>query len=297
VIRGWGRRRGAMLPSPPKWRHNHWPARSVENFVVSFPKSGRTWLRVMMAVAESQSRGVAGHEVIAEWLAEEAPRLGGAPLLFTHALSVPAHEPARGMDLFLEYIEDRRRLFFVRDPRDVVVSHYFQTSRRARRQPDYDPRSVGDFVRDPDRGIDRVLLFFGACERSLRSGSGLALRLAYEDLHADPTAGLGAALAFFGAQASPAALKLAVEFGSFENMQRLERKGEFAHDNRRLVARDPSDPESFKTRRGEVGGYREYISDDDVVYIEERIATLLPETFGYREPGVSATTLAAPTPG
>jgi hypothetical protein len=99
------------------------------------------------------------------------------------------------------------------------------------------------------------------------------------------------------AQASPAALKLAVEFGSFENMQRLERKGEFAHDNRRLVARDPSDPESFKTRRDEVGGYREYISDYDVAYIEERIATLLPETFGYREPGVSATTLAAPTPG
>jgi len=283
-----------MPASPPKWRHNHWPARSVENFVVSFPKSGRTWLRVMMAVAESQSRGVASHEVVAEWLAEEAPRLGGKPLLFTHALSVPAHEPVRGMDPFLEYIEDRRRLFFVRHPRDVVVSHYFQVSRRARRQPDYEPGSIGGFVRDPDRGIDRVLAFFGACERSLRIGSGPALLLAYEDLHADPTAGLDAALAFFGAPASSAVLALAVEFGRFENMQRLEREDDFAHDNRRLVARDPSDPESFKTRRGEVGGYREYLSGDDVAYVEERIAALMPETFGYREPGLAPTTLATP---
>jgi Sulfotransferase domain len=283
--------------SSPKWRHNHWPARSVENFVISFPKSGRTWLRVMMAVAESQARGVTSQEVVAEWLAEEAPRLAGSPLLFTHALSVPAHEPARGMDLFLEYIQDRRRLFFVRDPRDVVVSHYFQVSRRARRQKGYDPGSIGDFVRDPDRGLDRVLLFFAACERSLRSGPGPTLLLAYEDLHSDPTAGLAAALAFFGTQTSPAVLKLAVEFARFENMRRLEREGEFAHDNRRLVARDPSDPESFKTRRGEVGSYEEYLSADEVAYVEERVAALMPESFGYRKPGVAPTTLAVSAPG
>ena len=46
-------------PGDARWRHGLWPARSVERFVVSFPKSGRTWLRVMMAVAEAGARGEA----------------------------------------------------------------------------------------------------------------------------------------------------------------------------------------------------------------------------------------------
>jgi hypothetical protein len=296
MIRRW-RMRGRTEPPAPKWRHNHWPARSVENFVVSFPKSGRTWLRVMLAAAEAESRGMPTGELVSEWLASEAPRLAGSPLLFTHALSVPWHEPPRATELFLGYIEDRRRLFFVRDPRDTLVSQYFEVTRRARRQPGYEPGSIGDFVRDPACGIERALLFLRACDESVREGSGPAMLLAYEDLHRDPEGGLQAALGFFGAPASETALRLAVEYGRFENMQRLEREGTPDRGSRRLRARDPSDPESFKTRKGEVGGYRAYLSDEDIGYVEGRIAELLPETLGYREPGVPPSSLASPATG
>jgi hypothetical protein len=240
----------------------------------------------MMAAAEATSRGAAVNEVVSEWLAEEAPRLRGQPVLFTHALSVPAHEPEFAPSLFLRYIGDRRRLFLVRDPRDTVVSHYFQIAKRARRHADYDPGAIGDFVRDPLRGIDRILALLRACSVSLEEDPGPALLLSYEELHRDGTRALGSALAFFGASAGDDELGAAVEYGHFANMQRLEREGALAGANRRLVARDPTDPESFKTRRGEVGSYREYLSEEDASYVQERIAALLPERLGYRQPGM-----------
>jgi hypothetical protein len=37
---------------------------------------------------------------------------------------------------------------------------------------------------------------------------------------------------------------------------------------------------SYKTRKGEVGGYREHLSDEDVRFIDERVAGLGP-VYGY----------------
>lgn len=288
-----GRRRRTVLDSP-KWRHNNWPARSVENFVISFPKSGRTWLRVMMAAAEAETRGLPAKAVVSEWLSSEAPAVGNRTVLFTHALSAPAHEPEHAVELYLSYVADKHRLFLVRDPRDVVVSHYFQVARRARPQSGYEPGEIGDFVRDPARGIDRVLAFYRACDAALQQGSGPSLVLAYEDLHSDPATGLRAAMEFFGAPVADNALAAGVAFGRFENMQRLEREGALTHANRRLDVRNAQDPESFKTRRGEIGGYARYLAADDVTYLETRIAEFLPETMGYRESGIPPTRLAAP---
>ncbi len=53
----------------------------------------------------------------------------------------------------------------------------------------------------------------------------------------------------------------ALEFSRFENMQKLEAAGAF--DSNILHPGDVRDPESFKVRRGKVGGYREYLSAED----------------------------------
>ena len=53
----------------------------------------------------------------------------------------------------------------------------------------------------------------------------------------------------------------ALEFSRFENMQKLEAAGAF--DSKILHPGDVRDPESFKVRRGKIGGYREYLSAED----------------------------------
>jgi hypothetical protein len=278
----------ATLGDDGAWRHRLWPSRSVESFVVSFPKSGRTWLRVLMAVVEARLRGEEAEAVVREWLEREAPHLAGKRVLFTHALSANAHERREAMSHFLGYIGDRPRLFLVRDPRDAIVSYYFQV---AKRQRGTFSRDLGQFVRDPGYGIDRLLVFLRACEHSLRTDPGPCLVVAYEDLHRDPTATLASALDLFGVNPVREVLAEAVAFGRFENMRRLEVEGAFGSDTGRLAARDANDPESLKTRRGVIGGFREYLVGADLEYVEERIAALMPPALGYLEPGTPPSTV------
>lgn len=274
---------GGASERDTSWRHILWPSRKVEGFVVSFPKSGRTWLRVMLAVAEARARGEDPEEVVREWLESDAPRLGGRRVLFTHALSANAHERTQAMSHFLGYIGDRPRLFLLRDPRDTVVSYFFQVTKRQRGSSL--EGGLGGFVRDPGYGIDRILEFLRSCDRSLAVDPGPALLLSYEALHRDPRSTLRCVLEFFLESVSTEALDEALAFGRFESMQRLEREGVWA-GNGRLAAPDPGDPESLKTRRGLVGGYREYLVGDDLAYVESRIAERMPPALGYREPGV-----------
>ena len=53
-------------------------------------------------------------------------------------------------------------------------------------------------------------------------------------------------------------------------MRRLEEAGTLR--NNRLRPTIAGDPEAFKVRRGIVGGYRDYLSADDIGYAENHIA-------------------------
>jgi hypothetical protein len=276
-------------PGRDTWRHLQWPSRKVESFVVSFPKSGRTWLRVLLAVVEADRRGEDPNAVVSEWLGQEAPTMADSPVLFTHALASNAHERVEAMSYFLSYIGDRRRVFLVRDPRDTIVSYFFQVTKRQRGSAL--ASDIGKFVRDPGYGIERLLLFLVACDASLRDASGPSLLVSYEELHAYPQRVLAATAGFLGCPASTRTLASAVTFAEFDNMRRLELEGGFGRA--RLEMRDANDVESLKTRKGVVGGYAEYLSRKDVSYVEGRIGALLPARFGYREPGVPAAVLAS----
>ena len=70
----------------------------------------------------------------------------------------------------------------------------------------------------------------------------------------------------------------ALEFSRFENMQKLEAAGAF--DSNILHPGDVRDPESFKVRRGKVGGYREYLSAEDQQFAAAAMKELDPR-FGY----------------
>jgi hypothetical protein len=70
-----------------------------------------------------------------------------------------------------------------------------------------------------------------------------------------------------------------VEWGSFENLRKLETSGFFKRGG--MTLRDPSDENSFKVRRGKVGGYRDYFTPEQVAELEALVAEKLSPVFGY----------------
>jgi len=99
------------------------------------------------------------------------------------------------------------------------------------------------------------------------------LLVRYEDLHADTPGEIRRILAFIGVpHVSDASVTEAIEFASLQNMQKIERTGTYN------VARPPdaADPNSYKARRGKVGGYVDHLSADDLAFCNALIAEQCP---------------------
>src|SRR5262249_53084474 len=110
-------------------------------------------------------------------------------------------------------------------------------------------------------------------------GRGHALVLRYEDLVQDPKARFATFLRFTFGEIDARAFDQALAFSTFERMRELEASGYF--EDRMLRGARPSDPDSFKVRRGKVGSYREYYSAASLSFVESEMARLDPR-YGYR---------------
>ena len=156
-------------------------------------------------------------------------------------------------------------LLLGRDVRDNLVSAYFQATRRI----DVWHGPIAPFLRDDRYGVDKLLAFYGiwAAQRHVPSAF---MFIRYEELHADTAGTLARVLPFFGISAGPDAIAAAVDYCRFDNLKRGEAEQRFRGSA--LVPGREGDPEAFKVRRGKVGGYVDYLSADDIDYIDAAIA-------------------------
>jgi hypothetical protein len=146
--------------------------------------------------------------------------------------------------------------------------------------------SIFDFVARHEAGLAKVIEFMNEWARELPRLHRLLI-VRYEDMRADPAGELRRIAEFAGTPATDGEIEEAVRFASFENMRALEQRRTFWLAGGRMTARDQSNPASFKTRRGKVGGWRDYFSADEADEIEAIVARTLLPGFGYGERAAS----------
>ena len=153
-------------------------------------------------------------------------------------------------------------LFVSRDLRDLLVSCYFQATRRIH----VFEGSISSFIRHPCFGAEKILRFYVIWHEACRVPRSFTT-LTYEAMHRDTVSAATAAAKWLGISPDPATLARAIEYASFDNMRRLEETG--ALDSGRMVPGNRLDQESYKTRRGKVGGYVDYLSNEDIAYLDD----------------------------
>jgi len=240
--------------------------------IVSYPKSGRTWLRVMLS-----EYFVARYDLPEGSLIEfanfhyEDPQI--PKIYFTHDIRDTLLTPAQVVRDRSAY-RNKRLIFMVRDPRDVVVSMYFQ---RTRRDENFSG-SVSDFVFGRVGGFETLLYFYKSWMESLPDISE-SLLVKYEDMKISPQQELSSVLSFMGFDPDPELVQAAVQASSFDQMKKKEANNEYGRAW--LAAGNLDDKESFKVRKGKVGGYRDYLSRSEINRMNTMLENLLPAELGY----------------
>ena len=270
--------------------------RLADAVVVSFGKSGRTWLRVLLSRIFQLQHGLDERAVLG--FDNLHYRTGAVPkILFTHDNYLKDYT---GHDASKADFYGKKVIFLARDPRDVAVSQYFQWKYRMKpNKKDINAYPMGelapfDFVMS-DAGLPKVIDFMNLWAReALRIQDFRLVR--YEDLRVDPEATLKGVLEFLGTPASAAEIADAVAFASYDNMKRMERQRVFWLSGGRLVPKDRSNPDSYKVRRGKAGGYRDDFDAAQLAQIDRLVESTLDPLYGYAGAGSGPAPIEPPAP-
>jgi hypothetical protein len=181
--------------------------------LVSYPRSGNTWLRFLIANLRSPNESVTF---------ENIERL--VPDVYQHTneelLAVPRPRILKSHETFDHRYP--RVVYLVRHPADIAVSYYYYL-RKVRRIPD--ELSIDEYAEGFVAGKwgwwgswrEHVGSWIGALGDSDRF-----LLVRYEDVAADPHAELTRIASFAGVEADADAVARSVELSSFARMQELE---------------------------------------------------------------------------
>lgn len=263
--------------------------------IIGHPKSGNTWLKVMISRLYQIRYDLPESKLINtdEFARKipEIPRLAATNGYYSYEGEVGKLLAAGAPDNPLRH---KPVLFLARNPIDIAVSWYLQFTKRQSRAKqelinhwvdnpiDRHTIEMWEFVRHSDIGLPSLIEYQNTWAKNI-AGLDRGMLARYEDLRAEPVTTLHKITQLMGESFTEDEVRAAVEWGSFDNLQKLETKGTFSQGGMKLVNKD--DPSTYKVRRGKVGGYREDFDPQQVEELEALVRdNILPE-LGYCQDG------------
>lgn len=186
-----------------------------DTFLVSYPKSGNTWVRFLLAnlLYPNETVGFANINRL-------LPAPGVSSRRFLKSLPRPrilkSHEPFDR--------RFRKVIYLVRDPRDVSVSEYHFDLKKRYIDSDltleqFVKRFIAGTTADYGSWWEHVASWIGP-----RQGNPDFLLVRYEDLLSDSVPELAKVADFLGIQAGPERLQTAIERSAADRMRKLEQQ-------------------------------------------------------------------------
>ncbi len=239
-----------------------------DTFIVSYPKSGNTWVRLMLSDLITTS-----------YAPDFESRLSPIPNIYEQKSKLLEKYPRPRILKSHEYFNPQynRVVYIVRDPRDVLVSAYHYMIKRRTITELY---PISKFV---EACVSKQYFGqYGSWSENVGSWLGAKqlspnfLLLRYEDILADPTGELRRIVTFLNIHASNDDIEKAVRKNSFENMQDMEKQ--YGHSWRETST---TRMDKLFFRNGKAGSWRKELMPDSIRLIEKNWADTMSR-LGYK---------------
>lgn len=231
-------------------------------YLISFPKSGRTWVRLLIGQCfHIKYKFPLNLDLYKMTLFTQIPNIKTDPRMGSYSRKIT--------QTALSSFGKKKIILLVRDPRDILVSYYFEWSKR--RSTPYNG-AIRTFIRE-DFTLPHIVRFMNdwALEFTKREKDFVLVQ--YENFHLTPLVELQKIFNFVGIEMSEDIMKEAIERCTFNKMRKMEENRSFGNDHR-FMPTSSSDKESYKMRSGVVGGYTKYLSEQDFHFLNKQLTGL-----------------------
>ncbi len=238
---------------------------------VSFPKSGRTWIELMVAKAYSIKTGTDVSTIVNNKADFTDTNLSN--YFFSHG-----HENnliCKGNYFPVKNYYNKKVILLVRDPRSVLVSMYYYMK--------YSFNAFGgdisEFIKYPYKsgtqeaivsssrfGIMPIINYMNAWKNNNKILKDFKV-IYYEDFKKNTKKELTKLLRYVGLHFCSNEIDLILEYGSIDNMKKLESENTLKWH----AFPNPQDNRGAKVREGNTTGFKKELSLDDLKYIEDML--------------------------
>jgi hypothetical protein len=235
-------------------------------FLVSFPKTGRTWLNYMLKQMVKQSNH---------------PLKNNENFIFNEhdnsEIIIENGTRNNPLDVFKFTSRKRYRrgkvLFLVRDPRDVVVSHFHQVTKRAKNPFVFN--SISDFVKDDILGFKRIIQYYNLWFFQKDIPKDFLL-IKYEDLLNQGVDTLSEINKFFNIDITKDKIEKIYSESSADKMRKKEKENKLEG-----FTDFGKDRDKLKVRNAKSGGFINELSEDDILFCNKEMK-LLNSYYNYK---------------
>lgn len=247
-------------------------------WIASFPKSGNTWMRFIVAEALFDTAGDTSR--VDAIIPDMHHATHGLSYKWQDAHLLKTHFPYDGLP---PRVNTAKAAYVVRHPLDVVnsaVQYLEPYSNDVNRR-----RLIGQFIENGNLN-HWTNLSFGAWEYNVETWAEAAdanddVRIfRYEDMLADPKNAIADISSFLGKDLDDERVAEIAEVTSFKAMRRLEDK-DIDKGSGLFVSESKYKNREFRfLRSGKAGEYKELLNADDVEHLVERFKPMM-DRFGY----------------
>lgn len=249
--------------------------KQFDAFIISYPKSGRTWLQKMMIEAcklELESNNLIKDISQLKEIDSDLPSI-----LSTHAGAsweeiVLNHNQIKRDDL--NAYKNGKIVFLYRDPRDVLVSQFYHIKNRS----GYTNFKKEGMIENSNVGLLKIINFMNKWKDYASKNPSLIHETSYEELRLSTFDVLKEIIDFFEIDIKNENLAKSISNSEIKKMQNAESGNS---DSPWSSTQNIGNTNNFQSRKGLIGEYKEFFNTSEIELIDEMINKYLDKSFNY----------------